>query len=146
MAARSGRNGQLKIDLETSFGSADAATAAGSQAALLYLRSWSIDANANIQTVDTAAMGNFDDWTQAYTLSRSWSASFTVLWDSADGAMDDLEVGWAIAFTCYPDSTETASSFVGTGVISQLTSSSSYDGLIEVSFTVVGNGALTTSD
>jgi hypothetical protein len=91
-------------------------------------------------------MGNFDDWTQAYTLSRSWTASFTVLWDSADGAMDDLEIGWNIGFTCYPDSTETASNFVGTGVISQMTSSSSYDGLVELSFTVVGNGALTVAD
>lgn len=146
MAAKSGRNGQLKIDLETTFGAGDQSTSAASQAALVYLRSWSIDKNANIQTVDTAAMGNWDDWTQAYTLSRSWSASFTVLWDPADGAMDDLAVGYAIAFTLYPDAADTASSFAGSGVVSQWTTSASYDGLIEASFTVVGNGAITVLD
>jgi len=146
MAAKSGRNGQLKIDLETSLGSDDANTSAGSQVALVYLRSWSIDQSANIQTVDTAAMGNFDDWTQSFTLSRSWTASFTVLWDSADGAMDDLAVGWNIAFTCYPDSAVTADSFAGSGVITQITTGASYDGLVELSFTVAGSGALTVSD
>ena len=142
MAAKSGRNGELKIDVSSAIDGASSST----QFALAYLRSWNIDQNANLQTVDTAAMGNFDDWTQAFTLSRSWTGSFTILWDAADGAMDDIEVGYNITFTCYPDSGDVASSFIGTGVISQVTTSSSYDGLVEQSFTVVGSGAITVAD
>lgn len=142
MAARSGRNGELKIDVSTSIDGASSST----QVALLHLRSWSIDQSANIQTVDTTSMTNFADWTQAYTLSRSWTGSFTVLWDAADGAMDDIEVGFNITFTCFPDIGDVASTFTGTGVISQVTTSSSYDGLVEQSFTVVGSGALTVAD
>lgn len=142
MAAKSGRNGELKIDVSASVDD----SSSGTQIALLHLRSWSIDQSANIQTVDLASMTNHSDWTQAFTLSRSWTGSFTVLWDAADGAMDDIEVGFNITFTCYPDYIDAASSFIGTGVISQVTTSSSYDGLVEQSFTVVGNGAITVAD
>lgn len=142
MAAKSGRNGQLKINVSTSIDGASI----GTQVALVHLRSWNIDQNANLQTVDTASMTNFSNWTQAFTLSRSWSGSFTVLWDASDTAMDDIEVGFNITFTVYPDIGDLASSFIGTGVISQVTTSSSYDGLVEQSFTVVGNGAITVAD
>lgn len=67
MAVISGRNGSLLLNAGTTIDGASgtATTALGS------LRSWSIDSTANIQTVDTASMGNFSTWNEAYTLSRS---------------------------------------------------------------------------
>lgn len=140
MAVKSGRNGQLKIIVGSTIGGA-----AGSPVtALGSLRSWSIDSSANTQTVDTASMGNLSTWTETYTLSRSWNASFSGLWDSADELADTLQVGMNAAIIVYPDTALTSVTYSGTGVIDSMTVGASYDGMIEINFSVSGVGALTT--
>jgi len=140
MAVKSGRNGQLKIIVGSTVGGA-----AGSPVtALGSLRSWSIDSSANTQTVDTASMGNLSTWTETYTLSRSWNASFSGLWDSADELADTLQVGMNAAIVVYPDySGASGITYSGTGVIDSMTVGASYDGMIEINFSVSGSGALT---
>jgi predicted secreted protein len=140
MAVKSGRNGSLKIIVGTTVGGA-----AGSPVtALGSLRSWSIDSTANTQTVDSASMGNLATWTETYTLSKSWSASFAGLWDSSDELADTLQVGMNAAIILYPDFSGTVGiTYSGTGVIDNLTVGASYDGMIEVNFSLSGVGALT---
>ena len=139
MAVISGRNGSLKISIGSTVDGASgtATTALGS------LRTWSIDSSANIQTVDTASMGNFDDWTESYTLSRSWSASFAGLWDAADELADNIQVGMNAAIILYPDAGSTGITYSGSGVIDSVTVNASYDGMVEISFSLQGSGALT---
>jgi hypothetical protein len=138
MAAISGRNGSLKIIIGSTIdGAAGTATTA-----LGNLRTWSIDSSANIQTVDTASMGNFSTWNEAYTLSRSWSASFAGLWDSADELADNIQVGMNAAIILYPDASATGITYAGSGVIDSVTVNGSYDGMVEISFSLQGSGAL----
>jgi hypothetical protein len=139
MAVISGRNGSLKISVGSTIDGAagTATTALGS------LRTWSIDSSANIQTVDTASMGNFATWNESYTLSRSWSASFAGLWDAADELEDNIQVGMNAAIILYPDAGTTGISYSGSGVIDSVTVNASYDGMVEISFSLQGSGALT---
>jgi hypothetical protein len=139
MAVTSGRNGSLKIIVGSTIdGAAGTATTA-----LGNLRTWSIDTSANIQTVDTASMGNFATWNESYTLSRSWSASFAGLWDAADELEDNIQVGMNAAIILYPDAGATGISYSGSGVIDSVTVNASYDGMVEISFSLQGSGALT---
>lgn len=140
MAVISGRNGSLLLNAGTTIDGASgtATTALGS------LRSWSIDSTANIQTVDTASMGNFSTWNEAYTLSRSWSASFAGLWDQADAVVDEIQVGMNVAIKLYPDNALQTVFYSGSGVITSVTANASYDGMVELSFSIQGSGALTS--
>jgi hypothetical protein len=143
MAVLSGRNGSLKLLVATaSPDGIDGSVAAGATTALGNLRSWSIDSSANLQTVDTASMGNFDDWTQTFTVSRSWSASFAGLWDAADELADTIQVGANAAIILYPDNGTQTISYSGSGVIDSVTINASYDGMVEISFSIQGSGAL----
>lgn len=140
--AKSGRRGQLLISYNATIGGSTPAAPTNQQ--LAELRSWTIDSSANTQTVDPASMNNFASWTETYTLSRSWSGSFNALWSSDQGQAFDLVVGQSVSIKVYPD-TVTGEIYSGAGVISQLAINSSYDGLVEFSISVSGNGALSVA-
>jgi len=143
MAAKSGRKGQLKIAVATAVDG----TPPGTQNILGHLRNWTIDQSANIQTVETASMGNFDSWNESYLLSKSWSGSFSGLWDADNTAfIDTLTIGRNASITLYPDSSVLGESFTGSGVINSIATTAGYDGMIEISFSISGNGALTVTD
>lgn len=148
MAVKSGRNGSLRLTIGGAVDTTPVAAGTGSSPtdSLGNLRSWSIEQSANLLTVDTASMGNFDDWTEAFTLSRSWTASFAGLWDEGAPGVDDLVVGRTIRFALFPDNTTSGGSpteyYSGTAIINSLTYNASYDGMVELSFSVTGKGAL----
>jgi hypothetical protein len=151
MAVKSGRNGSLRLTIgaavDTPVGSiATPSTGSTPSDSLGNLRSWSIDQSANLLTVDTASMGNFTTWNETFTLSRSWSASFAGLWDEGAPGVDDLVVGRTVKFTLFPDTSTSGGSpveyYSGTAIIDSLTYNASYDGMVELSFSVTGKGAL----
>jgi hypothetical protein len=148
MAVKSGRNGSLRLTIGGAIDTVPSAAGTGSSPSdsLGNLRSWSIDQSANLLTVDTASMGNFDDWTETFTMSRSWSGSFSGLWDEGAPGVDDLVVGRTIKIALFPDSSTSGGSpteyYSGTAIINSLTYNASYDGMVELSFSVTGKGAL----
>lgn len=150
MAVKSGRNGSLRLTVGALNADAAAIANAGTGStptdSLGNLRSWSIEQSANMLTVDTASMGNLGVWTEAYTLSRSWTASFAGLWDEGAPGVDDLIVGRSIKFALFPDNSTSGGSpsewYSGTAVINSITYNASYDGMVELSFSVTGKGAL----
>lgn len=148
MAVKSGRNGSLRLTIGGAVDTTPSAAGTGSTPtdSLGNLRSWSIEQSANILTVDTAAMGNFTTWNEAFTMSRSYTASFSGLWDEGAPGVDDLIVGRTIRFALFPDSTTSGSSpteyYSGTAIINSITYNASYDGMVELSFSVTGKGAL----
>lgn len=152
MAVKSGRNGSLRITVGGAVDTVPSAAGTGASPtdALVNLRSWSIDQSANLLTVDTASMGNFATWNESYTISRAWSASFSGLWEvegaaAAVGA-EDLIVGRTVRIAVFPDNTTADASadeyYSGTAIINSLTINSSYDGMVELSLSVQGTGAL----
>lgn len=148
MAVKSGRNGSLRVTIGGAVDTVPSAanTTATATDVLGSLRSWSVDSSANLLAVDTASMGNFATWTQNFTMSRSWSASFSGLWDIGTPGADDLIVGRTVRIAVFPDNTTADASadeyYSGTAIIDSLTINSSYDGMVEVSFSVQGTGAL----
>lgn len=140
MAVTTGRNGSLRLEIG---GAIDTTPSALPTVALGNLRTWSIDASANLLTVDTASMGNFTSWNQTYTMSRAWSASFAGLWDHTEVQVDMIQPGMIAKFKLFPDNGTQTVFYEGTGVISSVTVNASYDGMVELSFSLQGNGALT---
>lgn len=138
MAVKSGRNGSVKVSVSTTIDGATSTTAA-----LGKIRSWSVDQSANTATYDSAAIGSYDTWVSTKTLSRSWSSTVSALFDDADAQQLALVVGHTIKVDVYPDGGDTATYYSGSGIITSLSMSASYDGMTEISFTVTGDGALT---
>lgn len=150
MAVKSGRNGSLRLTIGSTVDATPSAAGTGASPtdSLGSLRSWSIDQSANLLTVDTASMGNFDDWVETHTMSRSWSASFSGLWDEGGTTpgVEDLVVGRTIRFALFPDNSTAGTGdtqyYSGTAIINSITYNASYDGMVELSFSVTGKGAL----
>lgn len=140
--AKSGRRGQMLITYNSTIGGSTPAAPTNQQ--LAELRSWTIDSSANTLTMDPASMNNFTGWVETYTLSRSWSGSFNALWSSDQGQGFDLVVGQSVSIKVYPDSV-TGEYYSGPGVITALAINSSYDGMVEFSINIAGNGALTVT-
>ncbi len=140
--AKSGRRGQMLISYNPTIGGSTPAAPTNQQ--LAELRSWTIDTSANTQNVDTASMNNFTTWVETYTLSRAWSGSFNALWSSDQGQAFSLAVGQSVSIKVYPDSV-TGEYYSGAGVISQLAINSSYDGMVEFSLSITGNGTLSVA-
>lgn len=148
MAVKSGRNGSLRVTVGGAVDTVPSAASTGTSPtdSLGNLRSWSIDQSANLLAVDTASMGNFTSWTQNFTMSRGWSASFSGLWEVGAPGADDLIVGRTVRIALFPDNATADASadeyYSGTAIIDSLTVNASYDGMVELSFSIQGTGAL----
>lgn len=107
------------------------------------LRVQNFNINPDIETVDAHSMG--DDWKSHLTGFQSWSASISCLYDPADTTGQAvLAVGSEVAVTLYPGGDDTGSpEYSGTVTITSKPITVSKDGLVEVSFEGLGQGALT---
>lgn len=105
------------------------------------MRSFTVDTVG--ETVDTTAMGD-DDRTFVSTI-QSWTGSIDAIWvvdtDTAQGA---LNVGDSVALVFLPEGDTSGDfSYSGTGIVTGVSTSTSYDDIGMVSFSVQGTGALT---
>jgi len=101
------------------------------------VRDFSIEQNAN--RVDDTVMG--DEWTTGKVTQRSWSASINIYYDPA--AVTGLEVGALIAAQLYPQGKTTGLKYYeGNAHITSLSTSASFDGMVEASLSVEGTGSL----
>lgn len=105
------------------------------------VRSWSLDVAADV--VDDTVMG--DTWKTNKATHKSWSGSLSALWDPDDTGQGDLDEGASVTMALLPEGSTTGDvSYSGTAIITGVNRTASYDGLVEVSISFVGNGALTT--
>ena len=101
------------------------------------VRDWSIEQTAN--RVDDTVMG--DSWTTGKITQKSWTASVNIYFDP------DLNVGLGddIILKLYPQGNTTGFEYYsGSAHITGFNSSASFDGMIEASISVEGNGPLQT--
>jgi len=109
-------------------------------------RGWSVEETA--ETIDTTVAG---DTTRTFsTTYNNWTATVDVLYDPDDTAQTALAIGSSVTVKFYP---EPGSSFgvpttgdtelSGSAVVTGKTITSSYDGLIEASLSLQGDGVLT---
>jgi len=109
--------------------------------AVANLRSFSIEETAD--TVETTTMGATAR-TYSATLT-SFSGSADVYWDPDDAGQDALTIGADnVAIVFLPEGNTAGDvSLAGTCIITGVSKSTSFDGLVEASITFQGDGAIT---
>ena len=111
--------------------------------AIAEIRSFSIEETAD--TLEDTTMG---DTARTYKSSlTSFSGSVDVLWDETDSSgQGALTIGASVTLNLYPEGDAAGDTYLtGSAIVTGRSISSSYDGLVEMSITVQGNGALTTT-
>jgi len=107
--------------------------------AVAEIRSYSVEETAD--TLETTSMG---DSARTHLASlTSFSGSLDVYWDEVDTAQIALTVGTSVTLKFYPEGTaSTAKYYSGTAIVTGVSRSASFDGLVEASISVQGTGVL----
>jgi len=125
MAVHKGQEGFVKVGANT----------------VAEIKDWTLSESA--ETIDTTSMG---DTSRSYVPSlTSASGSISVHWDETDttgqGAMT---VGSEVTLNLYPEGDTSGDTFATlSAIITEAGVSSSFDGLVEASFSFQANGAVT---
>jgi len=111
--------------------------------AVAEVRDFSIETTSEI--VDATTMGVSGDWMVKKATQKSWTASVNCYYDSSDTtgqlAMDE---GSEVALKLYPEGNTTGKTYYyGQAIITSISRSASFDGLVEISFSADGTGSLT---
>ena len=124
--------------MATFSGSAGVVKAGGN--AIGEIRSFTVDQTGD--TVEDTAMG---DTTRSFKATLStFTASVDALFDDTDTARTAMTIGSSLAFLFQPEGSGSgAYQLSGSGIVTGISQTQSFDGLVERSFTVQGTGALT---
>lgn len=107
------------------------------------VRSYSIEETAD--TIEETTMG------QSARLYRSsltsWSGSLDIYWDETDtSGQGALTVGSEVTLNVYPEGDTAGDTYyTGTAIVTGVTKSAAFDGMVEGSISVQGDGALTST-
>ena len=111
--------------------------------AVAEIRSYSLEESAD--TLEDTSMG---DTARTYKSSlTSFSGSVDVFWDETDtNGQGALSIGSEVTLNVYPEGDTAGDTYyAGTAIVTGVTRSGSFDGLVEASVSVQGTGALTQS-
>jgi hypothetical protein len=124
--------------MATFSGSAGVVKAGGN--AIGEIRSFSVEQSSDV--IEDTKMGD-----SARTFKPSltqFTASVEALFDDTDTTQEALTIGSELAFLFQPEGSGSgAYQLSGTGIVTGISQSQSFDGLVERSFSVQGTGALT---
>jgi predicted secreted protein len=107
------------------------------------IRSYSIEESAD--TLEDTSMG---DSARTYKPSlTSFSGSLDVFWDETDASgQGALTIGSEVILNVYPEGDTAGDTYyTGSAIVTGVSRSASFDGLVEASISVQGNGALTST-
>lgn len=125
MATHTGSEGTVKVGTD----------------AIAEIRSFSIEESAD--TLEDTTMG---DTARTYKPSlTTFTGSIDVLWDETDTTgQGALTIGAEVTLNLYPEGDTSGDTYLtGSAIVTGRTVNSSFDGLVEMSISVQGNGALT---
>ena len=111
--------------------------------AIAEIRSFSLEESAD--TLEDTTMG---DTARTYKSSlTTFTGSVDVFWDETDTAgQGALTIGASVTLNVYPEGDTAGDTYYsGSAIVTGITRSSSFDGLVEASITVQGSGALTAT-
>ena len=111
--------------------------------AIAEIRSFSLEETAD--TLEDTTMG---DTARTYKSSlTTFTGSVDVFWDETDtSGQGALTIGASVTLNVYPEGDASGDTYyTGSAIVTGVTRSSSFDGLVEASITVQGSGALTAS-
>jgi predicted secreted protein len=105
------------------------------------IRSYSIEESAD--TLEDTSMG---DSARTYKPSlTSFSGSLDVFWDETDtSGQGALSIGSEVTLNVYPEGDASGDTYyTGSAIVTGVSRTGAFDGLVEASISVQGNGALT---
>jgi predicted secreted protein len=103
------------------------------------LRNYSLSHSSD--TVEDSTLG--DIYRTRKATMRSWSVSGDVYWDEVDAGQIALTIGSTVTVNLYPEgAASTAVYYSGSGIVSKFDLSASFDGMVEGSISIEGNGTL----
>jgi hypothetical protein len=103
------------------------------------LRNYSLSHSSD--TVEDSTIG--DIYRTRKATMRSWSVSGDVYWDEVDAGQIALTIGSTVTVNLYPEgAASTAVYYQGSGIVSKFDISASFDGMVEGSISIEGNGTL----
>ena len=107
------------------------------------VRSYSIEESAD--TLEQTTMG--DSARQYRPSLTTWSGSVDVYWDETDTTgQGALTVGSEITLNVYPEGDASGDTYyTGSCIVTGVSKSGAFDGMVEASISVQGDGALTTT-
>tara|TARA_B100000497_G_scaffold121650_1_gene151696 strand:+ start:735 stop:1124 length:390 start_codon:yes stop_codon:yes gene_type:complete len=111
--------------------------------AIAEIRSFSLEESAD--TLEDTTMG---DTARTYKSSlTTFTGSVDVFWDETDtNGQGALTIGASVTLNVYPEGDASGDTYYsGAAIVTGVTRSSSFDGLVEASITVQGSGALTAT-
>ena len=109
--------------------------------AVAEIRSYSIEESAD--TLEDTSMG---DSARTYKPSlTSFSGSIDVFWDETDtSGQGALDIGSEVTLNFYPEGDTAGDTYYsGSAIVTGVSRSAAFDGLVEASISVQGTGALT---
>lgn len=111
--------------------------------AVAEIRSFSLEESG--ETIETTSMG---DAARTYVAGlKTFTGTIECFWDETDTTgQGALTVGSEITINVYPEGDTSGDTYyTGTAIVTGASLSSSFDGMVERSFSIQGSGALTTS-
>ena len=107
---------------------------------LAEIRSYTIESTG--ETIEDSTMG---DSARTYKAGlTTFTASFEVYFDETDTAQNAVDAGASITFSVYPEGDTAGDTYyTGSGIVTGRSITASFDGMVEMSLSVQGSGALT---
>jgi len=104
------------------------------------LRSYSIS-----ETAGTIEDTTLTDTAKTYKAGQTtWSGSCDAFWDESDAGQTAITAGASVVLNFYPEGDTSGDTYAsGSAIVTEISTSSSIDGMVEVSFSFQGSGALT---
>lgn len=125
MANHLGREGTVKIS-STTIGE---------------LRNYSLAHSSD--TVEDSVIG--DIYRTRKATMKTWSVSGDLYWDETDAGQIALTIGSSVTVNLYPEGADSGDSYyTGGGIVTKFDLSASFDGMVEGSISIEGNGALSS--
>jgi hypothetical protein len=93
------------------------------------------------ETLEDTSMG---DAARTYIASlKTFTGSLDVFWDETDTGQGDLDIGSTITLNLYPEGNTSGDTYyTGSAIVTEKSITASFDGLVEMSVSVQGTGAL----
>jgi len=111
--------------------------------AIAEIRTWTINESAD--TLEDTTMG---DSARTYLPSlTSWDGSVDVYWDETDtNGQVAATIGASVTLNVYPEGDASGDAYyTGTAIVTGVSRTASFDGMVEASITFQGSGALSAS-
>lgn len=124
MATHTGSEGTVKIGSDT----------------LGEIRSYTIESTG--ETIEDSTMG---DAARTYKAGlTTFTAAFEVYFDETDTAQSAVDSGASVTFSVYPEGDTAGDTYyTGSGIVTGRSITASFDGMVEMSLSIQGSGALT---